>query len=146
MIFLPVIAGLAAGDAIGLARGPAPDDGDNVVHGQVSGVESTFAVMAEPFSLLVLPPLGLAQIASLVPFTADVLFICGFREETKLQFVIHPADACPCFDFRVTCGGASDVSRVSPYAFRFPEMPSPAEDAAVSASRGAAGPKPVAHQ
>jgi len=67
-----VVALLAAGDRISLGGLSPPDDGNDMVHGQLAGRKSPAAIMAPPFGTLPFPPFGMSQVPGFPAFIFDV--------------------------------------------------------------------------
>jgi hypothetical protein len=57
----------AAGHQIEFFRPTAPDQGDEVIHGQFCRQKPLTAVMADPFVALAFPPLGMPQLSGFGP-------------------------------------------------------------------------------
>lgn len=60
-VFLFIIAGFAAGDAVALVAFSAAHDGQDVIHRQLFGRERFSAIVANALGQLLLPPIAFAQ-------------------------------------------------------------------------------------
>ena len=74
VIFLFVIAFLAAWHHISLACPAAPGDGYDMIHGQLFGRDRTPAVVAHAFCTSAFPPLGSPEFPCFPAFPFDVRF------------------------------------------------------------------------
>jgi hypothetical protein len=73
LVLLFVVAGFAAGDEIAFGAVAAADQGNEMVHRELRGLELPFAVITDARGLLALPPLAGPKLTGLGPLPGNLL-------------------------------------------------------------------------